>query len=73
MQRSTDLALLVNPVNFFPPTRSTLELQTSLLQAFAESGRSFPSVVVRNFAGDMMKDMCLRNTVGSMCTNPPHD
>lgn len=44
-----------------------------MLQVLAKSGRSFPSVVVRDFAGDVMKDVGLRDTIGSMSGNPSHD
>jgi len=42
-------------------------------KALAKRSGSFPSVVVRDFAGDVMKDVGLRDTVGSMSTNPSHD
>jgi hypothetical protein len=72
-RKDTDLALLENPVNFLPSTGSALELQTSLLQALAKSVRSLPSVIVRDFAGDVMENVGLGDTVGSMSTNPTHD
>jgi hypothetical protein len=69
----TDLALLENPVNFPPSSRGTLELETCLLKTRAKSIGSFPSVVVRDFAGDVVKDMGLRDAVGSMSTKPTHN
>jgi hypothetical protein len=44
-----------------------------LLQALAKSVRSLPSVIVRDFAGDVMENVGLGDTVGSMSTNPTHD
>jgi hypothetical protein len=68
-----ELALLVDTVDLSPSTRATLVLHSLLSEELLESSRSFPSIVVRNLAGDVVKDVSLRDTVGSVCTEPSHD
>lgn len=47
-------------------------MDSLLGELFLKSRTSVPGIVVGNFAGDVVKDMSLGDTVGSMSTKPSH-
>jgi len=67
------LALLVNTVNLGPSSVASLQLYTGKSEMSSQSIASFPCMIMRDLAVDVVGYVSLGDTVRAGGTNPGHD
>lgn len=68
------LALLVHTVDLCPATWPTLEVGVTIgAEELLESSASFPGVVMRDLARNVVQNVGLRDTMSSVGSDPAHE
>lgn len=70
LKQITYLALLEYTIHFNPSTGCTLKVNTVLCELGTQGSSRLPCIVMRDFAGDVVENVCLRDAMSKRGSNP---